>query len=377
MSADLPTTNLQLRTCITAAGSLELTLVEADIRPLADDEVLIRIAASPINPSDIGLLIGPADLATLATDGTTTRAEVPARAMPAMVARLDQRLSAGNEGSGTVVAVGASPAAQALMGTLVAVIGGGMYARYRTVKAADCLALPAGTTAAEAASCFVNPLTALGMIGTMAREGHTALVHTAAASNLGQMLDRLCRADGIGLVNIVRSPEQARLLRDAGAAHVCDTSLPGFEADLVEALVATGATLAFDAIGGGRLAGQILAAMEQAASRTATGYSRYGSTVHKQVYIYGGLDTRPTELTRAFGMAWSIGGWLLFPYLEKAGPAAAHAMRQRVAAGIRTIFASHYSRVISLADAIDPATIRAYCRRATGEKFLIDPTLHG
>ena len=248
-----------------------------------------------------------------------------------------------------------------------------MYAQYRTVRAADCLLLPDGATAADGASCFVNPLTALGMVETMKREGHTALVHTAAASNLGQMLNRICIADGVDLVNIVRSPEQGALLADLGARYICDSSGPNFNEQLVEALTATGATLAFDAIGGGRLAGQILTAMEIAANRTAKAYSRYGSTTHKQVYIYGGLDTGPTEFNRSFGMAWGIGGWLLFPFLQKVGAEVAEQLRDRVRRELKTTFASHYTAEISLAEALRPDVIARYSRRATGEKYLINP----
>jgi hypothetical protein len=283
----------------------------------------------------------------------------------------------GNEGAGTVIAAGSSEAAQALIGKTVSMIGGAMYAQYRLLKAADCQPLPAGTTAAEGASWFVNPLTALGMTETMKREGHKALVHTAAASNLGQMLNKICLKDGIGLVNIVRSPQQADILRKIGAKHVCDSTAPAFMDDLTNALVETGATLAFDAIGGGRLAGQILTGMEIAANKTAKVYSRYGSSVYKQVYIYGGLDTRPIELNRAFGMAWGVGGWLLFPFLQKIGAADGMKLRQRVAAELKTTFASHYTQVVSLQEALQLSNVAAYAKRATGEKYLINPNKAG
>jgi NADPH2:quinone reductase len=378
VNTPIPATSLQLRSLIRSSGELELSLAEIEVSAPGPDEVLIRIDASPINPSDIGLLIGPADIGTIRVSGPSGRpivtADVPKAAMRAMAGRLDRSMPVGNEGAGVVVAAGASDQAQALLGKTVAVFGGAMYAQHRTVRAADCLVLPEGATPAEGASCFVNPLTALGMVETMRREGHTALVHTAAASNLGQMLNKICLKDGIGLVNIVRSEKQAELLRAIGAVHVCDTSAPSFMSDLTEALVATGATLAFDAIGGGKLAGQILTCMEAAASRKASSYSRYGSAVHKQVYIYGGLDTGPTEFNRAFGMAWGIGGWLLPPFLEKIGPAAAQKLRDRVAAELKTTFASHYTKEISLAEALQPDVIAAYNRRATGEKFLIVPT---
>jgi NADPH2:quinone reductase len=279
----------------------------------------------------------------------------------------------GNEGAGTVVAAGNSPVAQALLGRKVAALGGAMYAEYRSVKVEQCLALPAGATAAEGASCFVNPLTALGMVDTMRREGHSALIHTAAASNLGQMLNRICLKDGIALVNIVRKPEQERLLREQGAVHVCNAASPNFMEELTQALAATGATIAFDATGGGRLGGQILSAMEAALNRNAREYSRYGSTTHKQVYLYGGLDTGPTEFIRNFGMSWSMGGWLLFPFLQRIGSAATGDLKQRVAAELKTTFASHYNGTISLSEALKPEAMAAYGGRATGAKMLIDP----
>jgi len=293
--------------------------------------------------------------------------------MAAMAGRLDQAIPVGNEGAGVVVKAGASDAAQALAGRTVSAVGGGMYAQYRCVKAAMCLLLPEGTTPAEGASCFVNPLTALGMVETMRLEGHSALVHTAAASNLGQMLNKICIDDGVELVNIVRRAEHVALLKGIGAKHVCNSSESGFMDDLVAALVETGATLAFDATGGGKLASQILTCMEIAANKTAQGYSRYGSTTHKQVYIYGGLDRNPTQLNRNFGMAWGIGGWLLTPFLQKVGFEKGNALRQRVANEIKTTFASHYTQEISLADALRLQTMAAYGRQATGEKYLINP----
>ena len=377
MTPSLPATGLQLRSCILPEGRLELRLLPVPLPTLAEDEVLIRIEATPINPSDIGLLLGAADLSTLQAGGTPTdpllTAQVPEAAMKTMAARAGQSLPVGNEGAGVVVAAGAAPAAQALLGRTVAVIGGAMYAQYRCMPAAQCLPLPEDASAADGASCFVNPLTALGMVETMRREGHSALVHTAAASNLGQMLNKICLKDGIGLVNIVRKPEQAALLRGIGARWVCDASLPSFIDDLTEALVATGATIAFDATGGGKLAGQILGAMEVALNRSAKEYSRYGSTTHKQVYLYGMLDTGPTVFSRNFGMAWGVGGWLLFPFLQKIGPTAAQALRQRVAAELKTTFASHYAHQISLAEALQPAVVAAYAQRATGAKYLINP----
>ncbi len=379
MDDHVPATGLQLRTLITDDGTLELSLARIATPEPAADEVVLRVEATPINPSDIGLLFGAADLSTLdvsgAGEGIVARARVPAAAMKAMAGRLGQSMPAGNEGAGTVVKAGSGEAARALLGRTVAVLGGAMYSQYRTVKADQCLPLPAGTSAAEGASCFVNPLTALGMTETMRREGHKALVHTAAASNLGQMLNRICLADGIGLVNVVRKPGQEALLRGQGAAHVVSTASPAFMAELTDALVATGATLAFDALGGGRLAGQILGAMEAALNRTATEYSRYGSTTLKQVYLYGGLDTAPTEFVRNFGMSWAMGGWLLFPFLQRIGPDAAQALKTRVAGELKTTFASTYTRTVSLAGALQADAIADYGRRATASKVLVDPSL--
>ncbi len=377
MNFQVPTTALQLRSLVTKDGELQLSLARVAVEAPGADEVLVRIEGTPINPSDLGLLIGPADMKAARVAGkgaeTVVSAPIAPQFMRMMAPRLGQSMPVGNEGAGVVVKAGASPAAQALLGKTVAIIGGAMYAQYRTIKAADVLLLHAGTSAAEGASCFVNPLTALGMVETMRRENHKALVHTAAASNLGQMLNKICLADGIGLVNIVRSAEQEKILRDAGAKIVLNSQAPGFMEALTRALAETGATLAFDAIGGGKLASQILTCMEAAANQTAAGYSRYGSTTYKQVYIYGGLDTGPTELTRSFGMAWGVGGWLLTPFLMKIGGAEIQRLRQRVADEIKTTFASHYTRTISLTEALQPEMIIAYNKRATGEKFLINP----
>lgn len=378
MTTPTENTALQLRSLVKASGELELSLAPVPVPVPAENEVLVRVEASPINPSDIGLLFGAADMSSAVfsrnASGPVVTAPIPERAMKSMAGRLDQSLPVGNEGAGVVVAAGASPAAQALMGKTVAVLAGAMYAQYRCVPADQCLPLPPGATAAQGASAFVNPLTALGMVETMRNEGHKALVHTAAASNLGQMLNRICIKDGIALVNIVRSPQQVELLRGMGARHVVDSSTDNFMQELTDALVATGATIAFDAIGGGRLAGQILSGMEAAANRTAKEYSRYGSATFKQVYIYGGLDTRPTEIVRDFGMTWSMGGWLLFPFLQKAGPEVAARLKQRVAAELTTTFASHYTKEVSLPDALSADAVAAYGRRSTGEKYLINPS---
>ena len=380
MSADT-TTGLQLRSLIKKSGELEISLASVPVPEPGPDEIVVRVEASPINPSDLGLLVGAADMSSAKASGTkdapVIMAKVPDAAMKAMAGRLDESMPVGNEGAGVVIKTGSSDGARALMGKTVAMIGGAMYAQYRTMRAKDVLPLPDGTTPAEGASCFVNPLTSLGMVETMRREGHTALVHTAAASNLGQMLNKICIKDGVGLVNIVRSQEQAEILRKIGAKHIVDSSAPTFMDDLTSALVETGATIAFDAIGGGKLAGQILTCMETAVNKTAKVYSRYGSSVHKQVYIYGGLDLRPTELIRSFGMAWGIGGWLLFPFLQKIGAADGAKLRARVVAELKTTFASHYTQVVSLQETLQLDHIAVYNKRATGEKYLINPNKGG
>ncbi|HIG42049.1 MAG: zinc-binding dehydrogenase [bacterium] len=367
--------SLELRSIVTSGAKLEMSLETVAVPEPKDDEVLIRVEAAPINPSDLGLLIGPADVSTLEVTGSGNNVkatmDIPEAMMGAMQARMDQSLPAGNEGAGIVVAAGAN--AQALIGETVGVAGGSMYSQFRCVAASNCLVMNEGTSAAEGASCFVNPLTALGMVETMKMENHSALVHTAAASNLGQMLVKICLADEVQLVNIVRKTEHVELLKSLGAVHVCNSSDPGFMTELIDALVATGATVAFDATGGGKLAGQILTAMEVAANKTAKEYSRYGSTTHKQVYIYGGLDRSPTTFNRAFGMAWGIGGWLLTPFIQKVGQDKFQELRQRVADEIKTTFASHYTREVSLAEALSADAIKAYAKQATGEKYLIMP----
>lgn len=368
-------TGPQIRSLIDSQGRLTLSLVEVEAPDPGPGEVLVRIEAAPLNPSDLGLLFGPADMRSAKAIGSdeapVVTAEVPPEGLPGVAARLDQSLPVGNEGAGVVVAAGAG--VEDWLGATVSMVGGSSYSRYRTLNTGQCLRLPEGTTPRQGASWFVNPFTALGMVETMRREGHRALVHTAAASNLGRMLVKLCEHDGVPLVNVVRRPEQAQRLRALGARHVLDSSAPDFERELVAAIRETGATLAFDAIGGGTLAGRILSAMEAALSAGATEYSRYGSSTHKQVYVYGSLDRSPTVLQRDFGMAWGVGGWLLTHFLRRMGPEVQR-LRERVAAELTTTFASHYTREVSLAQALSLEAIASYGRQATGEKFLIVPS---
>lgn len=375
--ATVTVTGRELRSTVTDDGTLRLTLDEVRLEAPSADEVIVKVEAAPINPSDLGLLLGPANVSTLRASGTAERPvlafEVPRERLAAVRARLGQSLAVGNEGAGTVIASGEN--AKSLQNRRVGMIGGGMYADYRKLKARDVVPLPEGASAADGASMFVNPLTALGFVETARREGHRGIVHTAAASNLGQMLQKICLKDGIPLVNIVRSDEQEKTLRGLGATHVLNSRRDDFRSQLVDALEETGATIAFDAIGGGSLGSDILQAMEQAASRRMTEYSRYGSNTFKQLYIYGALDLAPTVLNRlTFGFQWSVSGWLLFPFLQKAGGEVAARLRQRVVDELTTTFASHYTRTIGLAEVLDPDVLRAYERKATGEKYLIDPT---
>ncbi len=371
-------TGLGLQSLVTAKGTLELSLAHTPVPEPASNEVIIRVEASPINPSDLGLLLGPADLKTLIASGTKEApvavASIPERAFKAMSSRIDKPMVPGNEGAGTVIHAGDSAEAQALLGKTVATFGGSMYAQYRCAPVSQCVVLPEGITAAEGASIFVNPVTVLSMVDVMRREGHTALVHTAAASNLGQMLNRLCIQENIGLVNIVRGQEQADLLRGMGARYVCNSNAPSFVPDLTQALVDTGATLAFDAVGGGGLVSQILGCMEAAIRKSTPGYLHYGSSTHKQVYIYGALDTGPTELKRNCGPAFGVGGFLLMNYLQKIGPVAATQLQARVLSELKTTFACQYAGVLSLTEALQPENIAHYSQRATGSKFLINPS---
>ena len=365
---------IQMQSCVHESGTVECTLVEIELPEPGPDDVLVEIEAAPINPSDLGLMFGAADMSTLRAaerDGQpAVLMDVPDAAMRAMAPRIGHWMAVGNEGSGRVIAAGKSDAAQALMGQRVGMFGGEMYAGHRCLPASQCMAFPENISAEQAASCFVNPMTALGFMETRLMEGQQAIVQTAAASNLGQMLLRLCQADDVPLVNIVRSDEQVALLKSKGAEWVLNSQAESFMKDLIAALVATGATLAFDAIGGGRGVNRILTAMEIAAAKTGP-WSRYGSEELKQAYIYGQLDLGATELTRGYGWVWSVSGWLLTPFMKRAGPEVVARMQQRVLEEIDTTFASHYSSRLSLAEAITVEAVEDYCARKTGQKTLL------
>lgn len=374
---EVPETALELRSTLTGDGVVMLGMVQCDVDAPTGSQVVVRVEAAPINPSDLGMLFAMGDISRAsAGEGTEFPAvtvPVSAGAVAAQRGRIDKPMPTGNEGGGTVVAAGPASEAQALLGKVVGFSSGNAYAQFRTVEASQCLEMLDGTDPADAAAAFVNPLTALGMVETMRTEGHTALVHTVGASNLGQMLHRICLDDGVGLVNIVRSQDQVDLLRAAGAEHVCNSSAESFRSDLTDALRSTGATIAFDAIGGGDLADTLLSAMETVAGEQADGFSRYGSDTHKQVYIYGGLDRGPTTLRRSYGMSWSVGGWLLTPFLVESGKKVVDRLRTRVADEITTTFASSYGMALSLADAVDPEMVKRYGVMATGEKALVTP----
>ncbi|MFV0477355.1 MAG: zinc-binding dehydrogenase [Parahaliea sp.] len=371
------TTGLQMRSMVREDATLQLSLEEVELPQPAPDEVLVRIDAAPINPSDLALMTAFADLEAATQSGSTERPLISAPVSDAIMAvlqgRIGQSLPVGNEGAGEVVAVGSSAEAQALLGRTVGIFAGESFGQYRCVNVHQCLLLNEGTTAVEGASCFVNPMTALAMTETMRMEGHGAIVHTAAASNLGQMLNRICLQDGIPLVNIVRKSEHVRLLREQGARYVLNSSDENYPQQLRAAIAETGATLAFDAIGGGRQVSQIMGAMETVAASTMSEYNRYGSSVYKQLYIYGGLDTSPTTLNRSFGFAWGVGGWLLTHFLQRVDIPRLLEMKARIAREIITTFASHYTGEVSLAGALDLDTLRNYSRQATGEKYLIRP----
>ena len=367
----------QMFSTVTGEGTVELSIADVDVPEPGDHDVVVRVEASPINPSDLGQMFGAADMATVRTEARGTdavlTADVPTELLAMFAGRFGVRMPVGSEGAGVVVAAGASEAARALLGTTVAALAGGMYAQFRVIPAEQCLVLPNGVSPTEGASCFVNPLTALGMVDTMRLEGHTAMVHTAAASNLGQMLVKLCAADDVPLVNVVRRTEHVDLLGELGATFVCNSSDVDFMSTLTEAVAATDATIAFDAVGGGSLAGDLLTAMEVAQSQKSGTIGAYGSATHKQVYVYGGLDRSPIVLNRRFGAAWGIGGWLLPLFLDRVGPERSRQLRERVAAEITTTFASGYTAVVSLEEALALDAVAAYAKPATGEKYLVNP----
>ncbi len=364
--------NLALQSTISSRGQFELKHEAIELPAPAPDEIVVQMEAAPINPADLLGIFGPVDKSTLVLGGTpdspSLLGQVPESRLSWVAARWDRAIFLGNEGAGTVVDAGGD--AKELIGRKVA-FREGTYSFFRILKAADCLLLPAGVSAREGAAACINPLTVLSMIETMRREGHQAIVHTAAASNVGQMLNRVCLEDDVGLVNIVRDSRSAELLREAGAKYVLDSANPDFQHHLIEALGATGATIAFDAIGGGPLLSQILAAMETVNLRQSSAFSRYGSSKLKQVYVYGLLDPGPKVIQGSIGSAWSVAGWLMSWSLQKFGEEIITRMRKRVTDGLKTTFATHYGAEIRLPEMLDPELVKRYTKTGTGEKFLV------
>ncbi|MAH72559.1 MAG: NADH oxidase [Porticoccaceae bacterium] len=379
MMSEIPEISRQLRSLVKSSGELVLSIQDSKVAPPRANEVLLKVEASPINPSDLALLLGYSDISKAEYSGTESdpivTAPINPKLMPALAARINKSMTVGNEGAGLVIATGESDEAQALMGKTVAGLGAPMYNQYRTLKVHQCLEMHPGVSSKQAAACFVNPLTAMGMVETMRLEGFSALVHTAAASNLGQMLQKICLIDNVPLVNIVRKPEQEQILRAIGATYVCDSSKDTFPMDIQNAIVDTKAYVAFDATGGGRLTNDILAAMERAANAVAGASDHYGSTQHKQVYIYGGLERSDTMLKRNYGFQWGLGGWLLTPFLQKVGRERTAELRQRVANEVTTTFKSNFSREVSMAGALTAKALNAYSKQSTGQKYLINPSL--
>lgn len=380
MIDNLPSNGLQLTSTLEADGMLRLGLAEKPVDHPGDDEVVVRLEAVPINPSDLMTLLAAADPADARASGSANRPEVclpiAPEAAQAYAGRFGVSLEPGLAGAGTVVATGKN--CERMIGRRIAALSlrRGTFGQYATVSVAESALLPQGISSREGADVFCNPMTALAIAETVRIEGHTALIQTAAASNLGRMLVRICQEDGIPLVNIVRREEHAALLSAMGADHVCDSSAPDFFAQLRAAIAATGATIAFDAIGGGAMPGLLLEAMEDVAAAQMGFYSPYGSHGLKSVFIYGHLDRSPTVLHNArYGMLWDVRHWALPQTMARVGSKRAAEMRQRVLSGLKTTFASRFTREISLAQALDPETLRAYARMATGEKFLINPTL--
>ena len=378
MTGTVPETNLRIVSTVTASGEVRIELDETPPARPGDGQLLLRVEAVPLNPSDLMPMLAGGNPADARFEGSPERPVVTVPLTPQLAqagaARVGLPLAPGLGGAGTVVAAGKG--AEALLGKRVAflTIAMGALARYCTVALEECVELPDDISAAEGADVFCNPLTALAMVETLRQTGQRAMIHTAAASNLGKMLVRICKEDGIPLVNIVRRGEQAEMLRALGATHICDSSQPGFADELGRAVADTGATVAFDAIGGGVMADRLLTAMEAAAAARMGGFSPYGSQDMKRVYIYGLLDGSPTMLPRAgYGMIWAVEGWAMPPVLARAGAERTGALVQRVVAGLTGTFASDFAQSVSLAGALSRDAMLRYCAKTTGGKYLVIP----
>ena len=368
----MTTTGKQLFTTLAPDGTLTVEIAETEFPEPKGSQVLVRMEAAPINPSDLAILTGAADFENAEYSPGKVVAKMPEPFNSGQKARHGQRLPAGNEGAGTVVAAGDSAVAQALVGQRVACVPGSAYAEYAIADAAMCL--PLGDHGAEAgASSFVNPMTALGFVENAKMDGQKAILHTVGASNLGLMLNRICEEDGMELVNIVRKADQAQLLKDQGAKWVVNSSDADFMDQLRAAIDATGAFYGFDPVGGGQMVDSCFKAMEQVAVRKMSEYSRYGSNQQKRMFIYGRLDFGPTILTPSYGFGWTLSGWLLTPFLQTAGMETVMRMRKRVLDNLGTTFASSYKRKVSLEEMLTKDAILDYRRMATGEKYLVTP----
>ena len=366
-------TGQQLFTTLTADGKLTLELSEESFPEPTGNQVLVKMEAAPINPSDLAILTSAADFENAEYSPGKVVANMPEPFLTGQKNRHGQRLPAGNEGAGTVVATGDSDMAKALMGQRVACVPGNAYSQYAIADAMMCL--PLGDHSSEAgASSFVNPMTALGFVETARMEGHDAIVHLAAASNLGQMLNKICQEDGMKLVNIVRKQEHVDLLKSQGATYVVNSSDDDYMKQLRAAIAETGAFLGFDPIGGGTSTDGVLKAMEQVAASQMDEYSRYGSNQDKKMYQYGRLNlTEPTILTPSYGLQWCVAGWLLTPFLAKAGMETVVKMRTRVQQNLGTTFASSYKAKVDLEGMLTKDAILDYRQMKTGEKFLFMP----
>jgi NADPH:quinone reductase-like Zn-dependent oxidoreductase len=365
------TTGKQLFSTL-ADGKLTVEVVDTEFADPTGNQVLVQMEAAPINPSDLAILTSAADLENAEYSDGKFIADMPEPFYSAQKGRHGLRMPAGNEGAGTVVAAGEGEMAQALMGQRVACVPGNAYSQYCIADAAMCLPL-GDISSEEGASAFVNPMTALGFVETARMEEQGAIIHTAAASNLGQMLIKICQEDDIPLVNIVRKAEHVDMLSGLGATHIVNSSDDDFSKQLRQAIETTDAYLGFDPIGGGQAVDNCFKAMEQVAVKKMSEFSRYGSDQQKKMYIYGRLDLGPTILTPAYGFGWTLSGWLLTPFLQMAGMETIIRMRQRVLDGLTTTFASSYKRKVSLEEMLTRDAVLDYREMKTGEKYLVTP----
>ena len=368
------TTGKQLFTTLESDGTLTLAIEEVTFPEPKGNQVLVTMEAAPINPSDLAILTGAADFENAEYSSGKVVAKMPEPFNSGQKSRHGKKLPAGNEGAGTVVATGDSDTAKALMGQRVSCVPGNAFSQYAIADANMCL--PLGDHSAEAgASSFVNPMTALGFAENAKMEGQSAILHTVGASNLGQMLNRICIEDGLGLVNIVRKDDQAELLKSQDATHVVNSSDNDFMKQLRDAIEDTSAFFGFDPIGGGKMVDSCFKAMEQVAVANMKEYSRYGSNQAKRMFIYGRLDVSPTTLTPSYGFGWTLSGWLLFPFLQHAGQETMARMRKRVLDNLTTTFASSYKAKVDLEAMLTKDAILDYREMKTGQKYLVTP--HG